>query len=59
MTGAGGRGMRRRHWLPGRDDRGTAGVPRCINGYFTPGSIPGGSSPGGACLGAVVVRITG
>jgi Flp pilus assembly protein TadG len=36
-----------------------SGSNKCINGYFTSGIIPGGSSPGGAYLGAAVVRITG
>ena len=65
--------MRRRPWLPGRGDRGVgvaasdwlnsadncSGSNKCINGYFTSGIIPGGSSPGGAYLGAAVIRITG
>ena len=36
-----------------------SGSNKCINGYFTTGIIPGGSSPGGAYLGAAVIRITG
>ena len=35
------------------------GSDKCINGYFTQGLIPDGSSPGGAYLGAAVIRITG
>ena len=36
-----------------------SGSNKCINGYFTTGIMPGGSSPGGAYLGAAVIRITG
>ena len=53
----GGAVQRGRLLLLGLDDRG--GSNKCINGYFTTGIIPGGSSPGGANLGASVIRITG
>jgi Flp pilus assembly protein TadG len=36
-----------------------SGSNKCINGYFTTGIMPDGSSPGGAYLGAAVIRITG
>jgi len=44
-------------WLNPAND--CSGSDKCINGYFTQGLIPGGSSPGGAYLGAAVIRITG
>jgi hypothetical protein len=44
-------------WLNPAND--CSGSDKCINGYFTKGIIPGGSSPGGAYLGAAVIRITG
>jgi hypothetical protein len=45
--------MRRRLGPLGRDD------PAVAAGYFTRGIIPSGNSPGGAHLGAAVIRITG
>jgi len=44
-------------WLNPAND--CSGSNKCINGYFTQGIIPSGSSPGGAYLGAAVIRITG
>jgi Flp pilus assembly protein TadG len=44
-------------WLNPAND--CSGADKCINGYFTQGIIPSGSSPGGAYLGAAVIRITG
>jgi Flp pilus assembly protein TadG len=44
-------------WLNPAND--CNGSDKCINGYFTRGLVPGASSPGGAYLGAAVIRITG
>jgi Flp pilus assembly protein TadG len=44
-------------WLNPAND--CSGSNTCINGYFTTGIMPGGSSPGSAYLGAAVIRITG